>query len=345
MSASTPTSSNPAQKRKPVTAIVRDFLGRNGAPETQAQRNLLQYYASRARKEGWCNPGHDLITHDTGIGHYTIDKANAHFRTLGVLSWKKGWGNRYIGEKGKSNLYQLDLERMELLTFLSTGNLVKLALPLSLVSTATLKSSTATPESSTATLSSSTLQQVAPKVQAFEVTSVEEQARKRNSKSKSNPLSSSTQNPKSSGMANQEKPEVTRDELNTARQFANRMAMTHLAKKNSILLSQRWMPELAVLLRSYPPDGVLMSYNWYLTDRLDKVNKREENPYAIKFMANDFVETGEQSMAVYTADEAQRRREDAGFDRAAAKMKEEADARLAAALKNDEAAFDSELGI
>jgi hypothetical protein len=104
---------NSTQSRKPITAIVRDYLGRKGATETLAQRVLLGNYASRAnsKKQWQFNPGFDLIKSDTGLGHTTICEANAYFKGLGILDWQKGSGNRF-GVR-QSNLYQLNPSRLE----------------------------------------------------------------------------------------------------------------------------------------------------------------------------------------------------------------------------------------
>lgn len=316
-------SSSPFRKQKPLTAIVRDFLGRKSSAETKAQRQLLQYYASRCRKEAWCNPGHELITSDTGIGHFTIDKANAHFRELGVLSWKKGWGNRYSRGKGKSNLYQLHIDRMELLTFLSTATLVDLALPLSQVRTATLKLSTATSEVSTATLSSSTLQQVAAKVQAFEVSSYEEQARAKWDKGSDKTRSPELLSTKPKGDGHVE-PELTAKELKLAKSVAIEMAKTHQAKKQGIVLRRKFLPDLAELLKSFTRQDIVGAYVGYVGQRVNDAGDdpfTEQLPEALKMKI--------------TEAHREAARVESDREKAATKMSADAIAKLRAAKEHD----------
>jgi hypothetical protein len=169
-----------SNKSKPIHAIVRDFLGRPASSETLGQRVILQYYASRANRQGQFNPGYELIHRDTGLGRTTIDKANKHFKSLGILDWKKGWGNRATGaNKGQSNLYALDpkaltarMSQAYVLGILALMVLHGVALPPENSSTTTLGSSTTTLGSSTTTV-------VEPKSKHVRASLVEEQANKR----------------------------------------------------------------------------------------------------------------------------------------------------------------------
>lgn len=96
---------------KPISAIVRDFLGRNGASETPSQRELLRYYASRCNARNQFNPGLDLIMSDTKLSRASITNANQYFKGLGILDWKKGHNTG--GGKGLSNLYTINRARLE----------------------------------------------------------------------------------------------------------------------------------------------------------------------------------------------------------------------------------------
>jgi hypothetical protein len=147
--------------------LVRDFLGRKGRTETQGQQNLLRYYASR-NSEGRFNPGMDLIEADTGLCQQTVSRFNNYFKALGILDWKRGWGN---DSGSQSNLYQLNAQTLQELS----------TTPVSVVPTivpSIVISSTTHPIRSTTHFDVSTTPVGVPKNQALEESSNKNQARK-----------------------------------------------------------------------------------------------------------------------------------------------------------------------
>src|SRR5207245_7145045 len=56
----------------------------------------------------------DLIAAETGLSRATVSRINSYFRDHGILTWTKGWGNRFLGkQKGRANTYQFDLLGMQ----------------------------------------------------------------------------------------------------------------------------------------------------------------------------------------------------------------------------------------
>jgi len=95
------------------------FLSRRIKAETQTQRYLLQYYAGRADKDGRFSVGVKLTAEETGLSEHTVNRTNADFKQVGILTWTKGHGNRFTGIEGAANAYQFDLQRFQQLPFIS----------------------------------------------------------------------------------------------------------------------------------------------------------------------------------------------------------------------------------
>jgi hypothetical protein len=75
-----------------------------------AYRHVLLALARYADKQGVCYPSHDRLLDDTGYGtKTTIVNALKHWKSVGVLNWKKGWGNAH---GRRSNVYQFDYNAM-----------------------------------------------------------------------------------------------------------------------------------------------------------------------------------------------------------------------------------------
>jgi hypothetical protein len=83
-------------------------LARRIKTETQGQKLLLLYYASRAKTDGSFCVGLDVITAETGLSRATVGRGNADFKWVGILDWVKGFGNRFTGTEGKANTYQFN---------------------------------------------------------------------------------------------------------------------------------------------------------------------------------------------------------------------------------------------
>jgi len=78
-----------------------------------SQKSVLTALASRADRDGVSFPGYERLMKDTSIGsRATIIKALDYLKNdLGILTWVKGWGNRYT-KKGVANRYTLNYENM-----------------------------------------------------------------------------------------------------------------------------------------------------------------------------------------------------------------------------------------
>jgi hypothetical protein len=80
------------------------------APEP-AFRHVLLTLADYADTKGSCYPGYETLMADTGYtSDRTITAALTHWKSTGILSWKKGWGNRH---KQVPNVYQFHEDVME----------------------------------------------------------------------------------------------------------------------------------------------------------------------------------------------------------------------------------------
>jgi|HubBroStandDraft_3_1064219.scaffolds.fasta_scaffold54317_2 hypothetical protein len=63
------------------------------APEP-AFRHVLVTLADHANRDGVCYPSYDLLLAETAYtSKQTITGALKHWKNVGVLKWKKGWGN------------------------------------------------------------------------------------------------------------------------------------------------------------------------------------------------------------------------------------------------------------
>ena len=75
-----------------------------------AYHHVLLALARYANEQGVCYPSHDRLLDDTGYGtKTTIVNALKHWKSVGVLKWKKGWGNAH---GRRSNVYQFDYDAM-----------------------------------------------------------------------------------------------------------------------------------------------------------------------------------------------------------------------------------------
>jgi hypothetical protein len=75
-----------------------------------AYRHVLLALARYANEHGICYPSHARLLDDTGYGtKTTIVNALKHWKSVGVLKWRKGWGNAH-GKR--SNVYQFDYDTM-----------------------------------------------------------------------------------------------------------------------------------------------------------------------------------------------------------------------------------------
>lgn len=73
---------------------------------------ILIHLANHANHEGVCFPSHALLRKETRYSKRTIVSALNHWKSVGVLSWKCGWGNAHV-PKGRANTYQFHEEVME----------------------------------------------------------------------------------------------------------------------------------------------------------------------------------------------------------------------------------------
>jgi hypothetical protein len=96
---------NPAKSRWRFVKVAFDL----SAPHP-AYRHILLALARYANEHGVCYPSHDRLLDDTGYGtKTTIVNALKHWKSVGVLKWKKGWGNSH---GRRSNVYQFDYDAM-----------------------------------------------------------------------------------------------------------------------------------------------------------------------------------------------------------------------------------------
>lgn len=89
---------------------VTEFLGRPDSNETPKQRKLLYYYASIADSDGRFSASLPKIMKATGLKRTVLKAANRRFHDLGILQWRRGWGNRATGDSGEPNKYHLTLQ-------------------------------------------------------------------------------------------------------------------------------------------------------------------------------------------------------------------------------------------
>jgi Helix-turn-helix domain len=82
--------------------------------EQPAQHHILLILANHADQHGGSFPSYKLIMEETAYGSkQTIASAIKYLRDeLGILAWKRGWGNEHVT---KSNSYCLDFEAMSAL--------------------------------------------------------------------------------------------------------------------------------------------------------------------------------------------------------------------------------------
>jgi hypothetical protein len=78
-----------------------------------AFRHVLITLADHANRDGVCYPSYDLLLAETAYtSKQTITGALKYWKNVGVLKWKKGWGNSH---ERKSNEYQFNEAAMEAL--------------------------------------------------------------------------------------------------------------------------------------------------------------------------------------------------------------------------------------
>ena len=66
---------------------------------------VLMVLASHADAHGVCYPNYDRLEVETGLCRQSISDALKYWKDQGVLSWARGWGNRY---SQKPNVYTFD---------------------------------------------------------------------------------------------------------------------------------------------------------------------------------------------------------------------------------------------
>jgi hypothetical protein len=96
---------DPAKSRWRFVKVAFDL----SAPHP-AYRHVLLALARYANEHGVCFPSHKRLLADTGYStNTTIVGALKFWKSAGVLTWKKGWGNAH-GKR--SNVYQFDYDAM-----------------------------------------------------------------------------------------------------------------------------------------------------------------------------------------------------------------------------------------
>ena len=103
--------SSPLQKFDPAKSRWRFVKVAFDPPAPHpAYRHVLLALARYANEHGVCYPSHHRLLDDTGYGtKTTIVNALKHWKGVGVLKWKKGWGNAH---GRRSNVYQFDYDTM-----------------------------------------------------------------------------------------------------------------------------------------------------------------------------------------------------------------------------------------
>jgi hypothetical protein len=102
---------DPAKSRWRFVKVAFDL----SAPHP-AYHHVLLALARYANERGVCYPSHTRLLDDTGYStKTTVVNALRFWKSAGVLTWKKGWGNAH-GKR--SNVYQFDYDAMSALSLM-----------------------------------------------------------------------------------------------------------------------------------------------------------------------------------------------------------------------------------
>jgi hypothetical protein len=87
--------------------------------ETTTQKFLLLYLASHTEKGGQFSVGLDQMVRETGLSERTICRTTADFKAAGILTWTRGYGNRFTGvDGGVTNAYEFNRRELQRLPFI-----------------------------------------------------------------------------------------------------------------------------------------------------------------------------------------------------------------------------------